>query len=335
MGKVLFALVPAVLIGGIGAVAPNYPSGSTGPSPNVYLSRHKVVGHITATKAPSHRTPDVGKTSSNVRREKTVSVPSSSSTTTSSRSRWSNIGTTNGMDTSANWAGYVVTPSNNALSYTSIQGSWVVPGAFGSPASMASQWIGLGGVTSNDLLQMGTIEQFEGRREVAMLFWEMLPSPATLVMEIPVGSKVSAKIAAQDSSDWSLDFDVVEPNRTTITKHITVTLDKAYAAGIGTSAEWISEDPAGANGSLYPLADTGVVTFTDATVNGQPISATGNQVHPTALVDAWGRVRIVPTALYSDGSSFSTISLGYPVGLTWSRNGWWGEKFGLVHHRSL
>jgi hypothetical protein len=324
MSRVSMVLIPTVLTA-LTVLSSQAPASASQPY-DLYLSTRQVERHVIS----AHRAAHSSKTAPSTYAPKTAFAVHS--TKTAPTVPMPHVGVPSGMDASANWAGYVVTPSSNSPTYTSITGSWVVPPIFGSPASMGSQWIGLGGVNSSDLLQMGTIEQLEGRREVAMLFWEKLPSPANLVMTIPVGSKVSAAISTQNGSDWSLDFDVVEPGGKVASKHITVTLDKAYAAGIGTSAEWISEDPAEGNGSLYPLANTGVVTFTDATVNGRPISASGNQVHPTALVDAWGRVRIVPTALYASGSSFSTIDIGYPVGMVWSRYGWWAARFGTVHH---
>ncbi|MCL6625318.1 MAG: hypothetical protein K6T68_01870 [Alicyclobacillus shizuokensis] len=224
--------------------------------------------------------------------------------------RASQVALPNGTESSSNWAGYVVTPAKGSTGYTSITGSWVVPKATGSPFSLGSQWIGLGGVNSSDLLQMGTIEQLVGRREVATLFWEQLPASAQNLVTVPVGSEVQASISSDNGSNWSLKFHVVEPNHKTLDKQVSVNLSSDYAAGIGTSAEWISEDPSGLNGQLYPLANTGTVQFSQDEANGQPINAAGNQVHPIALVTSYGRVRIAPSALSSGGTSFSTISIG-------------------------
>jgi hypothetical protein len=225
---------------------------------------------------------------------------------------------------SANWSGYVVTPSSKSLKYTSVTGSWKVPQISGISTSVGSQWIGLGGVTSSDLLQMGTIEQIRGHREVATLFWEKLPDSAQNLMTVPVGSAVEASISRQNGSTWSLDFHVVEPNGKTLHKHVSVNLTSDYADGIGTSAEWISEDPSTPNGQLYPLADTGVVEFTNARVNGEPISSPKNQVQPVVLVNQWGKVRIVPSALDSGGTSFSTVSLAKQARSRWNSD-WWGR----------
>jgi hypothetical protein len=216
-----------------------------------------------------------------------------------------------GTEGSANWAGYIVTPATGSSGFTRIKGSWVVPKISGDPTSLGSQWIGLGGVTSFDLLQVGTIEQFAGHREVATLFWEKLPDSAQNLVTVPVGSKVQASISSEDGSNWSLDVHVTEPNGRILDKQVSVNLTSDYVAGMGTSAEWISEDPSDENGRLYPLANTGVVQFTQNEVNGQPISSSANEVHPVALVSSSGKIRIAPSALSSGGTSFSTISIGH------------------------
>ncbi|MDQ7097156.1 peptidase A4 [Desulfosporosinus sp. PR] len=207
---------------------------------------------------------------------------------------------------SENWAGYVATPTSSS-GYTSVSGSWKVPSITADQDdAVAAQWIGLGGVSSSDLLQMGTVEQIENGQPVAQLFWEQLPSPAQYVMTVPIGSTISASIspAADSSSTWNLTFTI---NGQTQTQTIPpVALDTSYAQGIGTSAEWISEDPSNENSQLYPLADMGTVTYQSATVNGQPLNSSANKLQPIALVSSTGRVLIAPSALGTDGESFST-----------------------------
>ncbi|MCL6631588.1 MAG: hypothetical protein K6T63_03070 [Alicyclobacillus herbarius] len=241
-----------------------------------------------------------------------------------------------GTEGSTNWAGYIATPATGSSQFTSITGSWVVPEISGIPTSLGSQWIGLGGVTSSDLLQMGTIEQFVGHREVVTLFWEKLPASAQNLVTVPIGSKVQASISSQDGSNWSLDFRVVEPGGRILNKKVSVNLTSDYVTGIGTSAEWISEDPSDQNGQLYPLANTGVVQFTQSKANGKPISSSVNQVHPVALVTSSGRVRIAPSALSSGGTSFSTINIGNQRLFGWNSHKW--NRFqtkGKLYHRHL
>lgn len=208
---------------------------------------------------------------------------------------------------SQNWAGYIVTPSSSGSSYSSVSGSWTVPAiSNGQQNGAAAQWIGLGGVSSTDLLQMGTIEQIENGQPVAEVFWEKLPSPAQYVMTVPIGSTINASISpsADLNSTWNLTFTVNgQPQTQTISP---VTLDSSYAQGIGTSAEWISEDPSNENNELYPLANMGTVSYKSAMVNDQALDYTGNQVQPVAMVSNNGNVLIAPSELGTDGQSFST-----------------------------
>ncbi|MGC7870501.1 G1 family glutamic endopeptidase [Desulfosporosinus sp. SYSU MS00001] len=206
---------------------------------------------------------------------------------------------------SENWAGYINTPDTGE-SYTSVSGSWTIPTISASQTdAVAAQWIGLGGVSSTDLLQMGTIEEIDNGQPVAKVFWEKLPSTAQNVMTVPIGSTISASIAPStgSSSTWTLTFTI---NGETPGQTIpSVTLSSDYAQGIGTSAEWISEDPSNQNGQLYPLANMGSFTYHSAMVNGQSLKSIGN-VQPVALVSQSGDVLIAPSKLGSDGESFST-----------------------------
>lgn len=209
---------------------------------------------------------------------------------------------------SENWAGYIDTPSSSSTGYTSVTGNWVVPAMSGSQDGAAAQWIGLGGSSNQDLLQIGTTEQVTSGQTQVQVFWEKLPDVAQNVMTVPVGSKIAASIAQGSASTWNLTVNVTTPSGQTETKTIPVTLNRSYAAGIGTSAEWISEDPSDQNNQLYPLADTGTVDFTNATVDGSALTDSTNQVQPIAMVDRAGDILIAPSSVGTDGASFSTTT---------------------------
>ncbi|HVJ49289.1 G1 family glutamic endopeptidase [Desulfitobacterium sp.] len=211
-------------------------------------------------------------------------------------------------ESSENWAGYIATPTSNN-DYTSISGSWTVPNITASQTNaLAAQWIGLGGVLTTDLLQMGTIEQMENGQAVAEIFWEKLPDVAQSVITVPIGSTINAGISEAEgsSSSWNLTYTVKTPEGETQTQTIPVTLDSSYTQKIGTSAEWISEDPSNQKSQLYPLADMGTVTYNSALVEGQPLNSSDNKVNPVAMVSKNGNVLIAPSTLGNDGESFST-----------------------------
>lgn len=209
---------------------------------------------------------------------------------------------------SENWAGYIATPTSDS-GYTSISGSWIVPNITASQSkALAGQWIGLGGVSSTGLLQMGTIEEMENGQPVAKVFWEKLPEVAQDVMTVPIGSTINVSISKAEgsSSSWNLMFITKTPAGETQTQTIPVTLDSSYAQEIGTSAEWISEDPSTQNGQLYPLANMGTVTYNSALVDGQPLNSSLNKVNPVAMVSTDANGLIAPSTLGTDGESFST-----------------------------
>lgn len=219
-----------------------------------------------------------------------------------------NVNLPTGTQESENWAGYIDTPTSTNGQYTSISGSWTVPDISASQQNdaAAAQWIGLGGVSSTDLLQMGTVEQIQNGQPVIEVFWEQLPSSAQNVMTVPAGSTISAMIAETTGENpiWNLTFTV---NGQTPSQTISpVTIDTSYANGIGTSAEWISEDPSTQNDRLYPLANMGTVSYQSATVNGEPLNYTTNQVQSEAMLSSNGNVLIAPSALGTDGESFTT-----------------------------
>lgn len=210
---------------------------------------------------------------------------------------------------SSNWAGYIDTPTSQSGSYTNISGSWTIPNISANRQdATAGQWIGLGGVTSSDLLQMGTLEEVQNGQVVAEVFWEKLPDVAQNIISVPINSTINASISKSSDSTWNLTFTATTPDGKTQTKTISTTLDSAYEQGIGTSAEWISEDPSNDNNQLYPLANMGTVKYQSATVNGNLLNASTNNVNPIAMESNNGNLTIYPSTIGADGESFTTTN---------------------------
>lgn len=210
-----------------------------------------------------------------------------------------------GTAESSNWAGYIDTPASSST-YTAVSGRWTVPDISGSrEGSAAAQWIGLGGVSTSDLLQMGTLEYVDNGKTVTEIFVEKLPDSAQYVTTVTAGSTFTASISKASDTVWNLTYTVVGSDGKTVTDTVAETLDSAYAKKIGTSAEWISEDPSNGSGSLYPLADMGTVSYSSANVDSELLNASDNSVEPVALV-SYNRIAISPSKVGSDGESFST-----------------------------
>ncbi len=213
------------------------------------------------------------------------------------------------MQGSANWSGYVVTPTSNS-GYTSISGSWTIPNISTNQRNgLGAQWIGLGGVSSSDLLQMGTIEQIENGQPMAEIFWEQLPAVAQNVISVPIGSTINVNISEASNSIWNLTFTINSSDKQVQSQTISTTLDSSYDQGIGTSAEWISEDPSNGNGQLVPLANMGTVTYQAAMVNNQKLNASGNNVQSVAMVSSNKTIMVAPLSLEQNGESFTTTSV--------------------------
>src|SRR6266851_10266207 len=78
-----------------------------------------------------------------------------------------------GQNTSHNWSGYAATSGT----YTGITGTWTVPvpGINGTPG-VGATWVGIGGVTGQDLIQAGTQDVAAGGGQAQFQTWiEMLP----------------------------------------------------------------------------------------------------------------------------------------------------------------
>ncbi len=215
------------------------------------------------------------------------------------------------VQSSQNWAGYVVSSGT----YKSVSASWTVPQLQGSQG-VAAQWVGLGGVNSQDLLQTGTIEQAGSNGTTAQVFVEELPQHAQDVMTVPVGAKISAAISPVNGSEWDLSVTSSYQGKTQ-TKTVPMTVASSYVAGMESSAEWIFEDPASTSGSLYPLGVTNNVTFSKVLTNNQPVTSASALV----MTGADGQPEVEPSSMKngsfttsetSGGSSQITPGQGFP-----------------------
>ncbi len=215
------------------------------------------------------------------------------------------------IQSSQNWAGYVVSSGV----YHSVSATWKVPDLT-SAGGVAAQWVGLGGVNSQDLLQTGTIEQQTGGATTAQVFVEELPQHAQNIMTVPIGSTIAASIAPVTGTEWDLQVTATYQGKTQ-SKTVPMTVSSGYVQGMESSAEWIFEDPASTSGNLYPLGMTGNVTFSNVQANSQAVRAanalvmTGpggqSEVEPSVMKDGSFTTKEV-----SGGQSYPSPSQGFP-----------------------
>ena len=109
---------------------------------------------------------------------------------------------------------------------------------------------------------------------------------------------VSITESAPGSGVWQIDF-----NNNTTGKSYQTTVNYTSTES---SAEWVEEAPVG-NGGLLPLDNFSSVTFSQATAiqNGQTVTLAQSGAKPITMVNGSGQALAVPSAISSDGSSFS------------------------------
>lgn len=172
--------------------------------------------------------------------------------------------------TSNNWSGAAVfAPANKP--YRFVGGQWTVPSP-NAPADgsyYASEWVGIDGWNSNDVLQAGTETQvtkiwFITATQV-YTWWEWFPAGEVKVSNLPVspGDVMYCLICADSTTHATVSFsnqstgvgtrfDITAPSRTALT---------------GNVAEWIVERPT-VNGSVASLTDYAACYFDECIAGG-------------------------------------------------------------------
>lgn len=206
--------------------------------------------------------------------------------------------------TSTNWAGYMASGST----YTGVAGKWTVPSPTGNGSSTSadSSWVGIGGVNSQDLIQVGTENTVTAAGHVSTsAFYELLPAGPQYLSTITIlpGDNVSASLTQISSGQWTITI-----TDTTNTQTFSTTL--AYTSS-HSSVEWIEEDPTYTSGGLVPFDNFGTVAFTQSssTTSAGTASLVSSGAQPITMVNSAGSARATPSAIGSDGASF-TVTRG-------------------------
>ncbi|MDQ2787624.1 MAG: G1 family endopeptidase [Chloroflexota bacterium] len=198
-----------------------------------------------------------------------------------------------------NWAGYEVDTKN----VTAVHATWVIPPVTAPPATgYAATWVGIGGATTQDLIQAGTEEDIESGVPTYYAWVEALPDDtlglSTRRLPANPGDLFSVTITNTSGNDWT----VLLENRTT-SQHLSLTT--TYQS-CNCSAEWIEEVPEVTGIDNPVIANFGTVTFTEATatVGGVVKSVTDLGAGPLALVQN-EKIVAQPQAPGADRSSFT------------------------------
>lgn len=201
-------------------------------------------------------------------------------------------GATKALEQSSNWSGVAVTGNT----YTRATGSWVVPKVkITSGNRYAADWVGIGGYSTNDLIQAGTSEESVGGHANYYAWTEILPAPELQITGFAVhpGNSMTVDVNQVSAGSWTI----------TVTNHTTgqtFTKNLNYVS-THASAEWIHEAPT-VGGGQARLASTSIATFDPGTVNGATVIGSAGTLHEIQLV---GPTKATPSNLDSDHNGFS------------------------------
>ncbi|MGA7669725.1 MAG: G1 family glutamic endopeptidase [Nitrolancea sp.] len=238
----------------------------------------------------------------------TRSLQSPGGSTSQSGTPAPNPAPSTGSEASENWAGYVASGG----SFIAVSGTWVVPNVDASAADGAdATWVGIGGVTSTDLIQAGTDAIVQGGQVTYAALLETLPEASeTVPLTISPGDTVSVSITQQTQNTWQI---VMKDVTTSQTYQTTVQYQSQLS-----SAEWIEESPSTGRQLLLPLDSFGSITFTNcsAVEDGQSHTIAQMNVESITLQTPAGKPLVTTSELGSDGASFSVTRTNVPAPMT-------------------
>jgi hypothetical protein len=158
-------------------------------------------------------------------------------------------------------------------------------------------WVGIGGLTSHDLIQAGT-QAVVTRHGVEYQAWyEMLPDVSTPVdLAVSPGDSITTSITETGLHKWRI---VIHNNTTGGEYSDTFEYDSSHS-----SAEWIEERVSALDGSFYPLNDFGSITFESALaqVDGEFKTLSQLGAKPVTMTNGTGQVLAATSELDAEGN---------------------------------
>jgi hypothetical protein len=207
---------------------------------------------------------------------------------------------------SLNWAGYIA----NTGTFTAVSGTWTIPEVTDSSGYINADaaWVGIGGVSSRDLIQAGTETIIDPYGGVAYrAFIETLPSYSQEIpLAIKPGDSITAAINQQSPGYWNISV------KNNTTDEIYQTLIN-YSSTLS-SAEWIEEMPSFRRGFI-PLDNFGSIQFTDAsaTQNGTAVTLAQAQAQRVDMINFNQQTIAITSDLANDGIGFSVTRTSIQV----------------------
>lgn len=197
----------------------------------------------------------------------------------------------------------------NSGSLSSVSAAWTAPTPTGNGSTLSADatWIGIGGISTNDLIQVGTEDTVSASGTVSTsAFYEMLPDAAQTVPGVTVnpGDSISASLNEISAGQWTISINDLTDNES-------YTTTVSYSSS-NSSAEWIEEDPSFTSGRLVPFDDYGTVNFSDCTTtdNGSSETIDNAGANSITMVNRSDQDISVPSSLSNNDFSVSWQSPG-------------------------
>jgi len=172
--------------------------------------------------------------------------------------------------TSTNWSGAVNFPPG-AIPFSWVAGRWNVPQPNSGTAgfSYCSQWVGIDGWNSHDVLQAGTeteiLDILWFKIPIIYSWWEWFPAGEVAIKNLPVaaGDEMYCLICSDSTTTATIYFS----NQTqAVSTSFSITAPSGTTL-VGNAAEWVVERPT-INGNLPSLTDYHEVDFDECLGGG-------------------------------------------------------------------
>jgi hypothetical protein len=207
---------------------------------------------------------------------------------------------------SLNWAGYAANRSGTA--FRSASAAFFVPylDCSAGTTSYSSHWVGLDGLGSSSVEQLGIEADCSGSTPQYYAWYEMYPKPVSIVFQVSAGNAVQASVTYKRS----IRKFVLMLRDATNGRHFTRALKCSAKACLRSSAEVISEAPSNGSGGILPLADYRAASFSGialTTTTGRKSGLSSRYWNTYQIVgvgDSSHELAAQPTALFQ-GRAFT------------------------------
>jgi len=208
---------------------------------------------------------------------------------------------------SLNWAGYAANRAGTTFRHVSAAFSVPYVDCQGATTSYSSHWVGLDGLGSASVEQVGIEADCSGSTPHYYAWYEMYPKRVTVVFPVRAGNAIQASVTYKRSARKF----VLALRDVTNGRHLSRTVKCAAKACLRSSAEVISEAPSNGSGGILPLADYRAEGFSSIMLTTSRGHRSGlssrywNTYQIVGVGDSSHQLEAQPTAPFQ-GRAFST-----------------------------